>query len=73
MKLEQSKIVEWKNEDGKRILWMVTDQDDIGVVIFSDDLVKLGTTTSLSGYDVKHYVGTITVNSAPEHTDEQKS
>lgn len=72
MKLEQSKIVEWKNEDGKRIVWMITDQDNIGVVIFSDNLVKLGTITDLSKHTVAPYVGTVNISSAAT-TDEQKS
>lgn len=73
MSLEQSKLVEWKNEDGKRIVWMITDQENIGVVIFSDNLVKLGTTTNLSDYKVYPYVGTVNINSAASLNNEQKS
>lgn len=63
MKLEQSKIVEWKSQDGKKVLWMITDQEDIGVVIHSDDLIKLGTTTNLKDYNVSPFVGSVTLNS----------
>lgn len=66
MKLEQSKIVEWKSEDGKKILWMITDQENVGVVIHSDDLVKLGTTTNLKDYSVSPFVGSITLKSDPD-------
>lgn len=66
MKLEQSKIVEWKNEDGKKILWMITDKENIGVVIHSDDILKLGTTTDLKEHSVLPFVGSITINSHGE-------
>jgi len=71
MKLEQSKIVEWKSEDGKKILWIITDQENMGVVIHSDDLLKLGTTTNLKDYNVAPFIGSVKINS--DVSNEQRS
>lgn len=63
MNLEQGKIVKWTSHEGKEIVWMITDRKNIGIVIHSDNLVKLGTLNDLTTYNVEPFVGTINVNS----------
>jgi len=64
MKLEQSKIIQWKNKDGNKIIWLITDQPNTGVVIHSDELTPVGTITDLSDISgLEHFVGTVHLSS----------
>lgn len=63
MKYTQGRIVNWKNKKNEQIIWMITDKPSIGVVIHSDGLLKIGTTSDLSKYDVNPYIGNININS----------
>ena len=63
MKLEQGKIVVWKNKKEEQIVWMVTDSHNTGVVIHSDNLLKLGTLCDLSKYSVLPFVGQVKISS----------
>ena len=65
MKLEQSKLVQWKSTEGKEIVWMVTDKENIGVVVHSDGLSSVGTTNDLSKIDnLQPFVGTVNMVSS---------
>ena len=62
MELEKSKLVQWKNSEGKQIVWMVTDKQNLGVVVHSDGLSSLGTTDDLSSItNLEPYIGTINI------------
>lgn len=64
MKLEQGKIVKWENTNNQRIIWMVCDDTSKGVVIHSDNLVKVGTlTNNLQEYSPTPFVGTVNISS----------
>jgi hypothetical protein len=65
MKLEQGKIVKWKNDKKEQIIWMVCDDEISGVVIHSDNLINVGTITrDLSDYNVTPFVGTVNISSS---------
>jgi hypothetical protein len=57
-------LVKWENEDKKEIVWMMTDQQHIGVVVHSDNLIKVGTMTNLKDYILKPFIGTVNIHSA---------
>ena len=63
VELEQGKIVKYVNGNKQQIIWMVLDDNISGVVLHSDDLLKLGTVTELSGYELSSFVGKVTINS----------
>ena len=58
-------LVRWENEDEKEIVWMMTDKENIGVVVHSDNLIKVGTLTNLylKDYKVSSFIGTVNINS----------
>jgi len=65
MQLEKSKLVQWKNSEGKQIVWMVTDKENIGVVVHSDGLTSIGTTNDLSTItNLEPFVGTVNIVSS---------
>lgn len=65
MKLEQGKIVKWENASKQQIIWMVCDDISKGVVIHSDNLIRVGTITDdIQSYDLTPFVGTINIASA---------
>jgi hypothetical protein len=65
MKLEQSKLVQWKNIDGEEIVWLVTDKENVGVVVHSDGLSSVGTTNDLSTIsNLQPFVGTVNIVSS---------
>jgi hypothetical protein len=57
-------LVKWENEDKKEIVWMLTDKLHEGVVIHSDNLMRVGTTTNLKDYILKPFIGTVNIVSA---------
>lgn len=62
MKLEQGKIVKWENSSKHQIVWMVCDDETRGVVIHSDNLLKVGTITdNLNEYELTPFVGTVNI------------
>lgn len=62
MELEKSKLIQWKNSEGKQIVWMVTDKTNIGVVVHSDGLSSIGTTDNLSTItNLEPFVGTVNI------------
>jgi hypothetical protein len=64
MNFEQGKVVKWENNNKKQIVFLVTDKDNIGVVIHSDSLLSVGTIADLSDYeDIASFVGTVHVKS----------
>lgn len=63
MKLEQGSIVHWKNKLNQQIIWMVTDQENTGVVIHSDNLLSVGTLTDLTGQQLYPFIGNVNINS----------
>ena len=63
MILEQGKVVMWKNEEGKRVIWLVCDDTSKGVVIHSDDLVSVGTLNDLDPEGVQPFVGGVNISS----------
>lgn len=67
MELEQSQLVQWANQSGDRIVWMVTDKKDIGIVVHSDGLAKVGTTNDLSKIqNLDNFIGTVNIESDPK-------
>lgn len=56
-------LVKWQNEDDKEIVWMMTDKQYIGVVVHSDNLMKVGTLTNLKDYIIKPFIGTVNIHS----------
>lgn len=65
MKLEQGKIVKWENASKQQIVWIVCDDETKGVVIHSDNLLKVGTITEdLQSYEPQPFVGTVNIASA---------
>jgi len=64
MKLEQSKIVQWVNPDGNKIIWLITDQTNKGVVIHSDGLAAVGSINDLHDVNgLEPFVGTVHLSS----------
>jgi hypothetical protein len=57
-------LVKWESEDKKEIVWMLTDKLHEGVVIHSDNLMRVGTTTNLKDYKLKPFIGTVNIVSA---------
>ena len=65
MKLEKSKLIQWRNSEGKQIVWIVTDKENIGVVVHSDGLTSVGTTNDLSTINnLEPFVGTVNMVSS---------
>ena len=65
MKLYQGKIVKWENASRQQIVWIVCDDITKGVVIHSDNLLKVGTITEdLQTYALQPFVGTVNIVSA---------
>ena len=65
MKLEQGKVVKWENASKQQIVWIVCDDATKGVVIHSDNLLKVGTITEdLQTYALQPFVGTVNIVSA---------
>ena len=57
-------LVRWENEDEKEIVWMMTDKQNVGIVVHSDNLMKVGTLTNIKNYIVKPFIGTVNIVSA---------
>ncbi len=65
MQLEKSKLVQWKNSEDKQIVWIVTDKENVGVVVHSDGLASIGTTNDLSTISkLEPFVGTVNIVSS---------
>ena len=65
MKYKQGDIVEWKNSNDAKIIWMICDDTDKGVVIHSDNLISIGTIVeNMKDYKVSKFVGTVHISSA---------
>jgi hypothetical protein len=59
-KLEQGQLVKWVNLEDKEIVWMVTQDVNQGVVVHSDELVKVGTLNDLSEVEnLQRFIGTV--------------
>jgi hypothetical protein len=68
MKLEKSQLVRWKNAEGKEIIWMVTDNGSLGVVVHSDGLSSIGTTNILLDIDgLEPFIGTVNLVSKADN------
>lgn len=63
MNNQTGKIVFWKNKKNERIVIMLTDKENVGVVIHSDNLLAVGTIVDASDYNAGPYVGSVTINS----------
>lgn len=63
MKLEQGKLVKWENAEKQQIVWMVTDEPGIGVVVHSDNLLAVGTATDLTTESLMPFVGNVNISS----------
>jgi predicted solute-binding protein len=62
--LEQGQLVKWVNSENKEIVWMVTENVDSGVVIHSDNLMKVGTVSDLSKMnELQSFIGTVHIES----------
>jgi hypothetical protein len=57
-------LVKWENSDKKEIVWMLTDTLHEGIVIHSDNLMRVGTKTNLKDYILKPFIGTVNIVSA---------
>jgi len=65
MKLEQSKLVKWNSSDDKEIVWLITDKENIGIVVHSDGLSSVGTTNDLSKItNLQPFIGTVNIVSS---------
>lgn len=65
MKLHQGKIVKWENAAKQQIVWLVCDDVTRGVVIYSDNLLRVGTITEdLQTHALQPFVGTVNIVSA---------
>ena len=63
MKLKQGRLVKWENTEKQQIVWMVTEETGVGVVIHSDNLLAIGTVTDLTTETVTPFVGNINISS----------
>jgi hypothetical protein len=64
MKFEQGKLVKWVNKEEQEIVWMVTDNDGVGVVVHSDGLMDIGTLTNLNDQEgLSSFIGTVHMSS----------
>lgn len=64
MKFEQGKLVKWVNKEEQEIVWMVTNDEGIGVVVHSDGLMDIGTLTNLNDQDkLTAFIGTVHMSS----------
>lgn len=64
MKFEQGKLVKWVNKEEQEIVWMVTDNEGVGVVVHSDDLMDIGTLTNLNDQEgLSAFIGTVHMSS----------
>ena len=66
MKLEQGKLVMWENDEKKQVVWMVCEDETTGVVIHSDDLMKIGTLSQLDVNTIKPFAGTVNIVSTSD-------
>lgn len=65
MKFEKGNLVKWVNKDQQEIVWMVTDMDNMGVVVHSDGLMEIGTLTNLDEQEgLSSFIGTVHMSSA---------
>ena len=63
MKLKQGRLVKWENTEKQQIVWMVTEETGVGVVIHSDNLLAIGTVTDLTTETVAPFVGNVNISS----------
>ena len=56
----------WKNNEGKEIVVMVTDKDNMGVVVHSDGLMSVGTIVEIDKMQLNNFIGTVHIKSAKE-------
>lgn len=64
MKFEQGKLVKWVNKEEQEIVWMVTNDTNIGVVVHSDGLMDIGTLTNLDDQEkLTPFIGTVHMSS----------
>ena len=63
MNLERGKLVVWKNNEEKQVVYMVLDNNVDGVVVHSDNLIAVGTVVNLSTENVESFVGTVHIES----------
>ena len=61
--MNQGKLVKWVNSEGRQIIWMMTDNRGEGVVIHSDNLLSVGTTTNLANFETEPFIGIVHVKS----------
>lgn len=64
MKFQQGSLVKWVNSDNQEIVWMVTDKENMGVVIHSDGLINIGTLSDLTQQNnLSSFIGTVHMSS----------
>lgn len=63
MKLEQGKLVKWENAEKQQIIWMVTNEPGVGVVVHSDNLLAVGTATDLTTENLMPFIGNVNISS----------
>lgn len=54
----------WKNNEGKEIVVMATDRDNVGVVVHSDGLMAIGTIVDIDKMQLGNFVGTVHIKSS---------
>lgn len=61
--MKQGELKVWRNIDKQEIVVLVTDKDNLGVVVHSDNLVSVGTTVQLDSMELSAFIGKVHMNS----------
>jgi hypothetical protein len=64
--MQQSQLMSWKNSEGNEIVIMITDRDNIGVVVHSDGLMSVGTVVDIDKMELRNFIGTVHIKSAAQ-------
>ena len=61
--MKQGELKVWRNVDKQEIVILVTDKDNLGVVVHSDNLISVGTTVQLDSMELSAFIGQVHMNS----------
>ena len=61
--MKQGELKVWRNIDKQEIVILVTDKDNLGVVVHSDNLISVGTIIQLDSMELYAFIGQVHMNS----------
>jgi hypothetical protein len=57
--MNQGELKVWRNVDKQEIVVLVTNVENSGVVVHSDNLISIGTVIDLNSMDLTSFIGTV--------------